>query len=265
MSYEITEVVPAVSSYPTFITSSIHLGTSLIGTSPCVFRLKELSSLSSEFRRVFSSRLLTMLNDYVNKLLSDFIEPLLNTKTPDLDNVFTKLLSEFSMYLSTITSVLNAPILALKNEEEIVSELSKLVSLEERVYSLIANEVRRRGSKVPNDVEGVVYGLAMLIDYDLWVINKLSKYGLHGLIERLQTRALNELSEAVRYKAALTYLVTATLTAILGIVTKYNMNNLSKLIKWTKKYAEELDDYIDTLDVLVEDELYSEVMKYLGK
>ena len=61
---------------------------------------------------------------------------------------------------------------------------------------------------------------------------------------------------------ALLYTVTA-INATLFEIVPYNKENLGILVDWAKHYASELDAYIDTVNLLVTDEYYEVIEKYL--
>jgi len=110
-------------------------------------------------------------------------------------------------------------------------------------------------------VEDLVYALSALIDHDFWVVDKIGKYGVNGLLERLAKRAQVEVLEASTHIAHLTFTWASASWAVLGLTSNYREDNLETLISWSREYAREVDAYIDTLDLLVDDEAYEELVK----
>ena len=49
--------------------------------------------------------------------------------------------------------------------------------------------------------------------------------------------------------------------AVLELVRDYSERNRDTLALWSKEYAEELNTYIDTLDTLLDEETYNELVK----
>jgi len=57
----------------------------------------------------------------------------------------------------------------------------------------------------------------------------------------------------------LTFTWLSSTAALLGIVKNYREENRDKMAQWRREYANEVEDYIDTLDILVKDEVYEKL------
>ena len=125
----------------------------------------------------------------------------------------------------------------------------------------LAREVARElRSTRRSGAEDLVYALSVMVDHDLWVLEKVSSYGLEGFMDRLIERCSGELAEASAHLVYLVFSWTASSSAILGL-TRYREDNLRTLISWCRGYAEEVDDYVETLDLLADDEAYRDLME----
>jgi len=101
--------------------------------------------------------------------------------------------------------------------------------------------------------------MSILIDRDIWVIEKMSKYGLEELIKKLIERAKEISIGFINTTINLTFAWLSAISAILNIVKKYNEENLNKIIDLSLELSKELDSYLDTLDLLLDDETYEEL------
>ncbi len=138
------------------------------------------------------------------------------------------------------------------------STLEEFINIEEELGTALAKLVRRSGYKFAEDL---VYGLSVLLDRDRWVIEKISELGVDGLIKRILDRDPKAFVEFTTYTAYLTFTWVASTSPVLGIVKDYKVENRDKLAHWCKHYAAEVEDYIDTLDILVKDDVYRELLK----
>jgi hypothetical protein len=107
--------------------------------------------------------------------------------------------------------------------------------------------------------EDLIYSMSILIDRDIWVIEKMSKYGLEELIKKMIERAKDISIDFINTTINLTFAWLSAISAILNIVKKYNEENLNKIIELSLELSKELDSYLDTLDLLVDDETYEEL------
>ncbi len=126
-----------------------------------------------------------------------------------------------------------------------------------RVELELGKELARsiRSTNYPR-AEDLIYALSILIEHDQWVMDNMVRHGFDGLMSRINKRALNEAGEASAYLMATMFAWYSATNAVLGIVKEFRRENLDTLAQWSRAYAEELDAYIDTLDLLISDETY---------
>jgi hypothetical protein len=102
--------------------------------------------------------------------------------------------------------------------------------------------------------------MSIVFDHDLWVIDKVREVGIEAFTNKLVERAPRELYETSGYYLYLLFSLFSSMTAVLKLVDTYKKENLSTLIIWARSYAEELDLYLDTLDLFLSDETYKELV-----
>jgi hypothetical protein len=139
--------------------------------------------------------------------------------------------------------------LILKERSEYIEDLKKL--------TLIMAKVLRESSHPRK--ENLIYSMSILIDRDIWVIEKMSKYKLEDLIKKLIERAKEISIGFINTTINLTFAWLSAISAILNIVKKYNEENLNKIIELSLELSKELYSYLDTLDLLLDDETYEEL------
>ncbi|MGB9760802.1 MAG: hypothetical protein ACPLZG_13310, partial [Thermoproteota archaeon] len=153
-------------------------------------------------------------------------------------------LNQFSVYsLNKISS-----------NEKAYLEFNKLLK---ELYSTLAKELRATGYE---NVEDLVYATSIVFDHDLWVIDRIREVGIEAFMNKLIERAPRELYETSGYYLYLLFSLFSSMAAVLNMVDTYKKENLSTLILWAKSYANELDLYLDTLDMFLSDETYKELM-----
>ncbi len=136
--------------------------------------------------------------------------------------------------------------------------LEEFISLEEEIATLLAKLIRSSRYK---HAENLAYGLSAFVNHDLWVLRKISGLGFEGFVKRLVGRGSKEFMEFIGYTMYLTFTWAASTVAVLGIVREYREENRDALAQWCKSYAREVEDYLDTLDILVNDEVYEELVE----
>lgn len=138
------------------------------------------------------------------------------------------------------------------------SVLSEFIDLEEKLGVALARLIRKSGYRFAEDL---IYGLSVLIDRDRWVIERAAELGVDGFISRVVDRDPKAFMEFASYTMYLTFTWVASTAAVLDVVKKYREENRDKIAQWCKKYAKEVEDYIDTLDILVKDDVYEELVE----
>jgi hypothetical protein len=177
-------------------------------------------------------------------------------RSDNLTKVFPKLTRRFwsrvELHISVITDRVFDSVASLE-------DLKEFREVEMDLARYIAKLLRNTGYERAGDL---VYGFSIMIEYDLWLVEKVVKLGLEELLEKLSERALTETLELSSYLRYLGFAWISATTATLGIIKEYKVENRDTLSQWCREYAEEVDSYIDTIDTLLDDEAY-EVIKNL--
>ena len=221
-------------------------------------------ALTRSFDHTLAERLRNMLGDTTEKIakaleesLSSEIAQALNTKNIEKD--FPTLAEKFWLRISLPLLELNQKITPLPSDK-----LKELMELEKEAARETAKLIRDTGYRYAEDL---VYGLSAMIDYDAWLLEKLSQFGLEKLADTLRHRGLQETLQISIYTRYLLFAWISATSALLKLLEEYREENRDALAKWSRTYAEEVEAYIDTLDTLLDDEAYIviEKMSELGK
>lgn len=206
-----------------------------------------------ELRELVEERLLKELEEAFEEALNGPIRRILNSPSLSVDfplevysflSVVAKPLNQFSVYsLNKVSS-----------NEKAYGEFNKLFK---ELYNNLAKELRATGYE---NIEDLVYAMSIVFDHDLWVINKVHDMGIEAFTNKLIERAPRELYETSGYYMYLLFSLFSSMAAVLNLVDTYKKENLSTLIFWAKSYADELDLYLDTLDLFLSDETYEELV-----
>jgi len=121
---------------------------------------------------------------------------------------------------------------------------------------MLAEVIRGSGYRY---AENLVYGLGALVDRDMWVLDKVSRYGIEGVVGRLVERSLETFLSFTGYTMYLAFAWTSATAAVLGLVKEFRETNRDTLAAWCRKYAEKVENHIDTLDLLLDDEVYGDL------
>jgi len=136
--------------------------------------------------------------------------------------------------------------------------LGEIIDLEEKLGIALAKLIRKTGYEY---AENLVYGLSVLIDRDRWIIEKISELSIDDFLKKVIDRDPKAFIEFAAYTRYLTFTWVASTAALLGVVKNYKVENRDKMAQWCRGYAKEVEDYIDTLDILVKDDVYEELLE----
>lgn len=134
---------------------------------------------------------------------------------------------------------------------------NKVAYAEKALAKAFAEILRASGYERSEDL---VYAMSVLIDRDLWVLMKLAELGIENLVKKLVERDLSLVLEFSDYTVYLTFAWFSATSAVLHIVENYKRENVNTLTSWSRTYAEEVEDYLDTMDVLLDDEAFGEIL-----
>lgn len=132
-------------------------------------------------------------------------------------------------------------------------KLDEVIELWKEFAKNVADALRSSNNR---NAEDLVYSYSILIDQDIWVINKVKEYGLDGFLRRISDRASQEASEMPSHMILLLFAWLSAVAAIFRLVNQFKEENAEELIRISKRETEELDLYIDTLDLLISDDSY---------
>jgi len=173
--------------------------------------------------------------------------------TENIDKAFSSLAEKFWLRLALPMFDINQKVFSFT-----VEDFSRMMKLEEDIAYEVTRLLRSSGYKY---AEELVYGLSAMVDYDTWLLKKVSEINFEGFIKRLWERGLEEMLQLSVYIRYLFFAWTSATSAILKIVKRYREENIDILTKWCKTYAEEVETYIDTIDTLLDDESYKIIEK----
>ncbi len=126
---------------------------------------------------LFGEEVLNDVAAVVEKAISETVPRVMISKHEELSEVFNNSMQLFSNYMLPALIKLNAPILSAK-EEELRDVTEALKNAEREFYKELSTELKDKGEKVAGlDVDKLLYGLSVLFDYDIWLLEKLAKYG----------------------------------------------------------------------------------------
>jgi hypothetical protein len=146
-------------------------------------------ALTRTFNPTLAEKLRNMLSDATEKIAKALDESLssetaqaLNTK--DIEKDFPTLAEKFWLRISPPLLELNQKITTLPSDK-----LKELIELEKEAARETAKLIRNTGYRYAEDL---VYGLSAMIDYDAWLLEKLSQLGLEKIADTLWHRGLQE-------------------------------------------------------------------------
>jgi len=136
--------------------------------------------------------------------------------------------------------------------------LDAFAEAERALARALARGIRSTGYERSEDL---VYALSVLIDRDLWILERSAEMGLENLLGKLAERDLGIVVWFASYTMYLAFTWISAASAVLGLLGGYRRENLDTLASWSRAYAEEVEDYLDTMDTLLDDEAYEELLR----
>ena len=89
----------------------------------------------------------------------------------------------------------------------------------------------------------------------------MARLGLEELVKRLASKVPDAVLQFAVYSMYLAFAWASATVAVLGIVKEYSESNRDALARWSHEYAKEVEGYIDTLDLFLDDEVYSDLLE----
>jgi len=196
-------------------------------------------------------------------VLERAVKPLLVAGPETLTEVFQERFPVFAAYMVSFLSDLSLLRIYAVRPGEALERLGEIASLERRLFEAWTGALEERCMREGLPFEDLKYAGAQLFNYDLWLLEKTREVGLERFLSLLAERACDEAYQMHGYLLALLYVILAITAALLGTVPAFNRESLKVLVEWARHYAEELDSYVDTVNLLVTDEYYEAVEGYL--
>ena len=213
-------------------------------------KVVELVGAAKRFRELVGEELAKELDRVLDEALANEVYRALNSD--DLEREFPELVVRFWARISLPLIELNTRLSRAPGAAELV----KGVELD--LGKVLAKVIRGSGYRY---AENLVYALSVLIDRDVWVLDKVSRYGVEAVAKRLTERGLEPLLNLTGYTMYLTFAWVSATAAVLGLVKEFREGNRDVLAMWCREYAKEVESYIDTLDLLLDDEVYTDLVE----
>jgi len=224
----------------------------------------ELEEVVKEMEKLVGTDMLKGLEPIYDKIINETIKPLIKAPPSEVDTVFKEKRMLFANYFTKISSSITESLVLSKTGEELRNSLRRFKKIEYRIYGALKDEIEKSEF---NGIENILYAISIAADYDLWVINSILEVGFEEFIRRVDKRASDEIHKLIGYLLSLTY----SLMACLFVMLRYKAVEVSKpvaetfniLVSWCSKYADELDLYVDTINLLISDEYYGVIKDYI--
>jgi len=202
-----------------------------------------------------------MGRDFLDKLADVFSEILKNEISTALTS--ENLVSELPVLVERFWYRLLSPLAELQFKlfsSMVVNRelLDAFAEAEKALARALARGIRSTGYERSEDL---VYALSVLVDRDLWILKKSAETGLENLLGKLTERDLGVVVWFASYSMYLAFTWISATSAVLGLLGGYRRENLDTLASWSRAYAEEVEDYLDTMDTLLDDEAYEELLR----
>jgi len=215
--------------------------------------LAELMDVVRRFRGLIGDELAGELGRVFDRALAEDVRRALNSE--NLERLFPDLVARFWARILLPLVELSTKLFTLSTDPRAL-ELVK--SVERDLGRALAKVVRGSGYRY---ADYLVYGLSVLIDRDVWILERTAEYGLDGVVRRFVERGLEALLNLADYTIYLTFVWVSATAAVLGLVKEFREENRDALARWRRGYAGELESYMDTLDILLDDEAYSDLVE----
>jgi len=161
-------------------------------------------SLTKRVKRLIGSDVFRELTKAVKNSIKHEVSEALTTE--NLTVIFPQLTEKFWLRLALPMLEVNQKLSSLR-----AGKLSEIKKLEEDITHEVAKLLRCSGYKYSEDL---VYGLSAMVDYDMWLLEKVSELDFEGLVKRLWERALEEMLQLSGYLRYLFFAWTSATSAI---------------------------------------------------
>lgn len=108
--------------------------------------------------------------------------------------------------------------------------------------------VRTIRESVREYAEDIIYALSILVDQDMWIIDRFRIFG-RDFVSKLVEKACRDSLKFTDTVTRLTFTIMSILTALFNSDRiSFKRENLGKLARWCREFAEDLDDSMKILD-----------------
>ncbi|MCD6457803.1 MAG: hypothetical protein J7K82_03035 [Thermoproteales archaeon] len=184
-----------------------------------------------------------------------FCRPLLLTEPEESKRRFAETLLVFAFHIESAILPLFSNLLLRTENRDFKLHLKRLMDLEKRLFKELKPFLEEKAISYGLDSDAVIKIHAAMIDYDLWLISSLLEVGFDGFLKRLLERAKMEAEVFTCYLYSLFY-VMMCIDLVLLREAPHRKDTFEALVSWGSIYAEEVEDYLDTLSLLISDEAY---------
>ncbi|MEL9941208.1 MAG: hypothetical protein QW348_06885 [Ignisphaera sp.] len=214
----------------------------------------EVYGFVDRLKRLVGKEMLERLDKVFEEALRDEIRVALNTD--NLERGFPALVERFWLRIAfSLVDLSNSIHTSLASGALTLAEFRGVV---EELAKSLAKRLKSSGYKYADDL---VYAMSILVERDLWIADRVARLGLEEFANRLTSRAPDAVLQFAAYSMYLAFAWTSATVAVLNIVREYSESNIDALARWSHEYAKEVEGYIDTLDLLLDDEVYSNLLE----
>ena len=193
-----------------------------------------------------------------------FCKPLLLTDPEELEEYLLKTLPFYALHIAFAMEPISSNLFLRVEEEEIKNRLKKMMNFEKKFFDKLTVLLKEKASSYSLKPDSIIRAHAAAIDYDLWLINSVLEIGLTGFLKRISERAIKEFEEFTNHLYLLFY-VTMGIDMVLLEDSPYREDTLIMLVNLSSDYAEEVEDYLDTLSLLISNETYEALTDFMNE
>jgi len=231
-----------------------------ISTSADIFE-KEYKDLLNLFPNEFRDAIFVFLNNFREEV----VIPLLIFEPKLLSSSFIELHNKYYVFLNTLSISFNEFITSKQAFDDQI--LEKINKAELRIFDAIIDLLIQKEDI--NNVEFLIDKLALLLDHDHWIRNEYLKN--KQIFNKLMT--IPEFTKMEEHYHRLILCTSSILYFILkGSEESFLLKhvdiidkNISILSSWSKEYYKQLDSYLDTLTILIDEKMTDELNKAISQ
>jgi len=182
--------------------------------------LAELVDTVRRFRKLIGEDLAKELDRVFDDALASEVRKALNSD--DLERELPDLVARFWARISLPLIELNAK---LSSAPELTEHVK---SIEIELGKALAKAIRDSGYRYAEDL---VYALSVLIERDLWILDKVLRYGAEIAMKKLVERGIEPLLSLGGYTMYLAFTWVSATAAVLGLIKELQQRFLSHAVQ----------------------------------